>query len=253
MDTRSSDWLERQAQLSLDRLLPRLRGRFAGADAAHWQAFQTRLAAHFPRLFGLLVQLYGSHYDFFYHLERILETAAGMWLDRPADLKALDAVREADRSWFQSEKMLGGVCYVDLFGGSLAGIRAKLPYFKELGLTYVHLMPLFACPAGENDGGYAVSSYRAVNPALGSLAELSAMAGEFRRAGTPALAPERSAGASVSLVVDFIFNHTSNEHDWACRALAGEAEYQDYYYMFPDRTMPDAYERDLQHVLHRPF
>lgn len=235
METFPSDWLERQTALSVERLLPRLRGRFADADGVAWRAFEARLLTHFPRLFRLLLQLYGSRYDFFFHLEQILETAAAMWLARPASLKALDAGRESDRSWFQAEKMLGGVCYVDLFGGNLAGIRAKLPYFQELGLTYLHLMPLFACPAGENDGGYAVSSYREVNPALGSLAELAALADEFRAAG-------------ISLVVDFIFNHTSNEHEWARRALAGEAEYQDYYIMFPDRTMPDAYERNLREI-----
>ena len=130
-------------------------------------------ATHFPRLFRLLLHLYGNRYDFFYHLERILEAGARMWLARPADLKALDTRREADPGWFQSEQMLGGVCYVDLFAGNLAGIRAKIPYFKELGLTYLHLMPLFACPEGENDGGYAVSDYREVNPALGTMAELA--------------------------------------------------------------------------------
>ena len=131
--------------------------------------------------------------------------------------------------------MLGGVCYVDLFAGNLAGIRARLPYLRELGLTYLHLMPLFKVPMPENDGGYAVSSYREVNPALGTIAELSALAGELRREG-------------ISLVVDFVFNHTSDEHDWARRALAGDPEYQDYYYMFPDRTMPDAYEKNLREI-----
>jgi amylosucrase len=234
-DTRSSDWVGRQAQRSLDRLLPRLAAGFPGADPADWEMFQERLAAHFPGLFGILLQLYGAHYDFFYHLERILETAAAMWLARPADLKALDAEREADRAWFQSEKMLGGVCYVDLFAGNLAGIRAKTPYFKELGLTYLHLMPLFACPAGENDGGYAVSSYQEVNPSLGNMAELQDLAAELRRNG-------------ISLVVDFIFNHTSDEHRWAKAGLAGDPEYQEYYYMFPDRQMPDAYERNLREI-----
>jgi amylosucrase len=229
-----SAWLERQAQLSLSRLLPRLRAHLA-ADPASWQAFEARLAVNFPDLFELLVKLYGDHYDFFYHLERILTTAAEMWLARPSELKALDATREADDRWFRSQQMLGGVCYADLFAGDLAGIRTKLPYLRELGLTYLHLMPLFACPEGENDGGYAVSSYREVNPALGSMAELSELAAALRREG-------------ISLVVDFIFNHTSNEHEWARQALAGDSEYQDFYYMFPDRTMPDAYERDLREI-----
>ncbi len=234
-DTPAPAWLEAQARLSLSRLLPGLETRFAGADPAAWAAYATRLRAHFPRLFRLLLHLYGGRYDFFYHLQRILEAGAEMWLARPADLKALDAQREADQGWFQSEQMLGGVCYVDLFAGNLAGVRTKIPYFKELGLTYLHLMPLFDCPEGENDGGYAVSDYRTVNPALGTMAELADLSRELR-------------GNGISLVVDFIFNHTSDEHRWAKAALAGDPEHQEFYYMFPDRGMPDAYERTLREI-----
>ncbi|MFN2226609.1 MAG: alpha-amylase family glycosyl hydrolase, partial [Anaerolineae bacterium] len=160
--------MQREAKRSLERLLPRLRATFVGADPAAWQPFESRLEANFEDLFDLLLHLYGDRYDFFYHLETILETAARMWLDRPAELKALDAEREARPLWFQSQEMMGGVCYVDLFAGNLAGIRAHIPYFCELGLTYLHLMPLFLAPEGENDGGYAVSSYRQVDPALGT-------------------------------------------------------------------------------------
>ena len=228
-------WFERQAQLSLDRLLPRLEARFADADPQDWAAFAPRLRRHFPSLFGLLVRLYGDQYDFFHHLEQILATAASMWLARPADLKALDAQREDDAGWFQSQEMLGGVCYVDLYAGTLAGIRQRLPYFEELGLTYLHLMPLFARPAGENDGGYAVSSYRQVHPPLGTMADLSALAADMRRRG-------------ISLVVDFVFNHASDELTWARQAQAGDPDYQDFYYIFPDRTLPDAYERTLREI-----
>jgi glycosidase len=150
-------------------------------------------------------------------------------------LKRLDHSRQADPGWFQSEQQLGGVCYVDLFAGNLQGIRKRIPYFKELGLTYLHLMPLFKVPLGENDGGYAVSSYREVDPRLGSMAELTALAGELRQQG-------------ISLVLDFIFNHTSDEHEWARRAQAGELEYQEYYRMFPNRTLPDAYEANLREI-----
>ena len=103
--------------------------------------------------------------------------------------------------------MLGGVCYVDLFAGDLEGMKSKIPYFKELGLTYLHLMPLFKAPEGENDGGYAVSSYREVHPPLGTMEQLASLAREFRSAG-------------ISLVVDLVFNHTSDEHIWAERAKA---------------------------------
>jgi amylosucrase len=227
-----------KTETSLARLRPRLEAHFneqASADPANWDLFIQRLVANFPRLFRLYYQLYAGQYDFFYHLEDLLCTLARMWWKRSSDLKALDAAREADPLWFQSQKMLGGICYVDLFTGDLKGIRSKIPYFKELGLTYLHLMPLFLVPEGENDGGYAVSSYRRVDPKLGSMEELTSLADELRREG-------------ISLVLDLVFNHTSDEHDWAIRALAGEALYQSYYRMFPDRQMPDAYELNLREI-----
>jgi amylosucrase len=85
--------MDQKATLSLERLLPRLKQRFAQADSEVWEPFQARLEANFENLFSLLLHLYGRHYDFFYHLESILETAARMWLVRPPELKALDAQR----------------------------------------------------------------------------------------------------------------------------------------------------------------
>ncbi|HNP73886.1 MAG TPA: alpha-amylase family glycosyl hydrolase, partial [Kouleothrix sp.] len=233
-----AEWIRQHAALALERLWPRVEARLAAQRAEQpgaWQAFETRLRREWERLFGLLFELYATNYDFFYHLEELLIDTAGSWLDRPAWLKDLDAQREANPEWFQSEQMVGGVCYVDLFAGNLNGIRAKLPYFKELGLTYLHLMPLFAAPEGDNDGGYAVSSYRDVNPALGTFDELRTLAREFQAQG-------------ISLVVDFVFNHTSDEHAWARKAQAGEPEFENYYFIFPDRTMPDAYERTLREI-----
>ena len=194
-----------------------------------------RLEVHFPLLFELLISLYQDQYDFFYHLEDLLFCLAEAWIERPEDLKALDAAREDDPHWFHANQMLGGVCYVDLFAGDLSGLRSKIPYFKELGLTYLHLMPLFRAPVGENDGGYAVSSYREVDPKLGSMAELAELSAELRREG-------------ISLVLDLVFNHTSDEHEWALSALSGDPDYQAYYRIFPDRSMPDAYETNLREI-----
>ena len=128
--------VHREAQRTLDRLLPRLEMEFAvGAGSEAWATFRRRLTEHFEDLFARLLELYGDRYDFLYHLERIVAEAAQSWLDRPVSLKELDRAREEDPRWFQSEKMLGGVYYVDLFAGDLQGMRAKIPYFKELGLT----------------------------------------------------------------------------------------------------------------------
>jgi glycosidase len=234
--TLSVTQLTHATTVTLARLLPRLEQTFADQVATpEWAVFRRRLDTHFPRLFHLLLQLYQGRYDFYYHLEQILALAARSWLNRPAELQALDAQREAEPHWYQDQRMLGGVCYVDLFAGNLDGVRARIPYFKELGLTYLHLMPLFKAPEGNSDGGYAVSDYRQTNPALGSMDDLRRLATELRHEG-------------ISLVLDFIFNHTSDEHHWARAALAGDLEHQNYYYFFPDRTMPDAYDRTLREI-----
>jgi len=198
-------------------------------------SFDARLDAQFPRLHGLFRELYGDRPDVAEQLTAIVQEAAASWRTRSLELKARDAQRAADPGWFQSEGMLGGVCYVDRFAGDLEGVRAQIPYFQELGLTYLHLMPLFDAPEGDNDGGYAVSSYRRVDPALGTMQQLSDLAADLRLAG-------------ISLVLDFIFNHTSSEHEWARRAVAGDPEFEDFYLIFPDRRMPDAYERTVREI-----
>ena len=230
---RNAAWMSHETASSLKRLLPRIEARFSDrTDPAEWEAYVARLKRHFPRLFERLFALYGAEYDFFYHLETILATATEMWLQRPEELKALDALREADPDWYQSNRMVGAMCYVDLFAGDIQGLREKIPYLLEMGITYLHLMPVFQVPEGDSDGGYAVSSYREIHPPLGSMEDLAELATELRRHG-------------ISLVLDFVFNHTSDEHEWAKRALAGDAEFQEYYRMFPDRELPDAYEASL--------
>jgi amylosucrase len=227
-----------EANRSLARLLPRLEMLLAAeiaADSLGWQVFTQRLDTHFPALFNLYLELYGARYDFFFHLEDLLTSLARAWFGRSADLRQLDTVREANPLWFQSNQMLGGVIYVDLFAGDLEGVRSKIPYFQELGLTYLHLMPLFKAPEGENDGGYAVSSYREVHPPLGTMEQLASLSGDLRAAG-------------ISLVVDLVFNHTSDQHAWAEKAKAGQLDFQEMYRIYPDRTMPDAYEHTLREI-----
>jgi amylosucrase len=200
---------------------------------ADWRAFEARFDTEFPRLRSLFHHIYGPEGDA--ELLQMVLDAAVSWQDRPADLKAIDASRTMAPDWFQSNRTLGGVCYVDLYAGNLAGLRKRIPYFRELGLTYLHLMPLFLAPEKNSDGGYAVSSYRDVDPALSTMDELADLARELRENG-------------IALVVDFIFNHTSNEHEWARKAVAGDPEFEDFYLIYPDRKMPDAYERTVREI-----
>jgi amylosucrase len=200
-----------------------------------WAHFERRFDRHFPDLSRLFHSLYGSRPDFQDQLTSLLLEIARSWKERPADLKTIDVEREGNSDWFQSNRMLGGVCYVDRYAGDLEGVRARIPYFKELGLTYLHLMPLFLAPEPHSDGGYAVSSYRDVNPRLGTMVQLRELAAELRANG-------------ISLVVDFIFNHTSDEHEWARKAAQGDPEYSGYYWIFPDRTLPDEFEKNVREI-----
>lgn len=226
-----------EAELTLGRILPRLE--------AYWQAenipdqeripFESRLREHWKLLFKQLFRLYGARYDFFYHLEQIVLSAAHAWIARPNAIKALDQHRLLEPTWFQSERFVGGALYVDLFSENLHKLREQIGYFKELGITYLHLMPLFAVRPGNNDGGYAVSSYRTVDPQLGTIEDLRQLADDLHE-------------ANIFLVLDFVFNHTSDDHYWAQQAQAGNREYQQFYHIFPDRTVPDQYEKNLREI-----
>lgn len=209
--------------------------RDASTTDADWARLSERVERELPRLASLFREVYGESDRTDRELELLVAQLATSWQARPAELRALDAAREAEPDWFTSNRMLGGVIYVDRYATDLRGVSARIPYFQELGLTYLHLMPFFLAPEENSDGGYAVSSYREVSPALGDMAQLTALAAELRQAG-------------IALVVDFIFNHTSNEHEWAQRALAGEREFEDYYWVFDDREMPDAYERTVREI-----
>ncbi len=238
-----SDWVSREAGKTLTRLKPSLRAEMMrtdttgarAAEGALWASFDDRLNAHFPRLFRLLVGLYGWQYDFYYHLEQIMRTAVRAWRDRPDRMKALDKKREAAPQWFQDETMIGGVLYVDLFSENLAGLYDHIGYFKKLGLTYLHLMPLFAVPRENSDGGYAVSDYRAIHPDIGTMEELTELSRILHDEG-------------ICLVLDFVMNHTSDEHVWARRAKDGDPEFQAFYHMFDDRAVVDQYQRHLRDI-----
>src|SRR5689334_25065096 len=154
---------------------------------------------------------------------------------RPAALRMLDRRREIDPAWFQRSRMIGYVCYADRFAGSLAGLRGRLDYLAELGVSYLHLMPLLRPRAGDSDGGYAVADYDAVDPRLGTMAELQELAADLHTRG-------------MVLCIDLVLNHTAAEHPWARQAQAGDPAYRDMYLIYPDRAEPDEYERTLPEV-----
>ena len=135
-------------------------------EPAAWAKLEDRLHQYLPRLTELYFELYNGCIEAYPQFFHLIDVMAENWVKRDAYLKDADRARLENPDWFCSNQMVGAVCYVDLFAEDLSGIRKKLPFFKELGITYLHLMPLFKCPEGNNDGGYAVSSYREVDEKL---------------------------------------------------------------------------------------
>lgn len=208
---------------------------FIRKNPDEWAGFEKRLNHYLPKLLQLYFDLYSGCIDAYPVFFELIECLVADWVKRPCALKGLDREREQNPAWFCSNQMVGAVCYVDLFAGDLKKLRGKLPYLKELGINYLHLMPIFKAPKGENDGGYAVSSYREVSENIGTAEDLESLAELFHCEG-------------IVLVADFVFNHTSDEHEWALKAKAGEEKYRNFYWMFDDRTVPDQYERNLREI-----
>ena len=223
---------EQVSHTLLNDILNRIKPEIADQDIRH---FYTRLGANFYGIHSLFYKLYGERDDFVDQAQQLVEIMAMQYIKRPDNLHQLDLQREKEYNWFLSQQMVGMALYCKGFAGNLKNLKERLNYFQELGVNLVHVMPILQCPEGSSDGGYAVSDFREINPELGTLDDVKALAGEMR---------ERD----LLLVLDVVVNHTSNKHYWATCAKAGEKKYQDYYYTFPDRNIPDMFEQSMPEI-----
>ena len=173
------------------------------------QTFALRLDRYWPDLEAAVTEVHPDPEVAGALLTRLVRAAAAAYAERPADLHLLDQRRLLTPDWLQQPGMFGYACYADRFAGDLKGVAKHLDHLEELGVTYLHLMPLLEPREGDNDGGYAVQDYRSVRPDLGTTDDLRDLATTLR-------------GQGVSLVVDLVLNHVAREHDWAVRARAGE-------------------------------
>jgi amylosucrase len=212
----------------LDDLKPEIRRQ----DLRH---FYTRLGANFYAIYSLFSNLYGHRDDFERQMLRLVETMARGYIDRSPVLESLDIERERDHNWFLSQKWVGMALYSNGFADNLKDLANKIGYFQELGINVVHIMPILMCPAGKSDGGYAVSDFRQIDDRVGDLEDIRRIAEEFRK-------------NDILLVLDIVLNHTSDEHEWARKAIAGDARYQDYYFVFENREIPDLFEQSMPEV-----
>ncbi len=203
-----------------------------GVSEERREAFALRLDRWWEDLLDGLAAVY-PHPDAV--ARRLVAIAARGYADRPADLHRLDQRRLLSPDWLQQPRMFGYACYAERFAGDLAGLTDHLDHLEDLGVTYLHLMPLLQPREGDNDGGYAVQDYRAVRADLGTVDDLRDLASTLR-------------GRGISLVVDLVLNHVAREHEWAEKARAGDPAYRDYFHVHPDRTLPDAFEQTLPEV-----
>src|SRR6478736_2337346 len=206
----------------------------AGLDDHDRETIELRLERWSDDLVAALMFLYPEH-DVSALALRLVESAVAGYQQRSPELRRLDHRRLLRPDWLQQPDMFGYACYTDRFAGDLDGLRGRVDYLRDLGVSYLHLMPLLQPREGDNDGGYAVKDYRTVRADLGDVDDLVRLASDLR-------------GQGISLVLDLVLNHVAREHEWAERARAGESRYRDYFHVFPDRVMPDAYERTLPEV-----
>ena len=193
--------------------------------------FDQRLARHYDELKWLYCELYRDVAAFGDFVEMLRRS----WEERKKPLRDQDRKREADPDWYRRRDLLGMMLYVNAFAGDLNGVKEKLGYLRECGVNYLHLMPLLESPKGRSDGGYAVSDFRKVQPSLGTMEDLESLADACRRRG-------------MSLCLDFVMNHTSEDHAWAKRARAGEAEYRDRYFFYDSWDIPREFEKTVPQV-----
>lgn len=203
-----------------------------GEDSQH---FYTRLGANFYAIYSLFQHLYGQRDDFKPQLANLVSVLSTQYAQRAPHLRAKDLEREKNHDWFMQQKIVGMALYCEGFAGNLSNMKDRLSYLQELGVNLVHILPICDCPEQKNDGGYAVRDFRKIDPRYGSMEDLEQLITAMQQ-------------RDMLLTLDVVANHTSDEHTWAMKAKQGDQHYQDYYYMYPDRIIPDMFEAAMPEV-----
>lgn len=197
--------------------------------------FLTRLGANYPIIKDLYENLYRDHPYRDESFDDLMNVIIQNFQNRPAPLKKLDVERAQNPNWYSSEKMVGMMLYSDRFNKNFKGVAEKLPYLKNLGINTLHLMPFLEVPEPENDGGYAVKDYRKTNAKLGNIKDFENLTKQMHL-------------QEMNLMMDFVLNHCADTHEWAEKAKKGDPRYKDYFYFFPDHTLPNEYEKTMLEI-----
>ena len=193
--------------------------------------FQHRLERHHDELRWLYMELYQNGDMFAELCSQMYE----YYNCRSKKLKERDLKREKEPDWYHGKDMLGMMLYTDNFAGNMKGVKEKIPYLKECNINCLHLMPFLDTPKGRSDGGYAVADFRKVRPDLGTMKDLAELT-------------EKCHEEDINVCMDFVMNHTSEDHEWARRARAGEGEYMSRYFFYDNEEIPEKYEKTVPQV-----
>ena len=197
------------------------------------QEFQKRLDGHIDELRWLYMELYDNSSMF----SELCNSLYVFYQERNDALKRRDRQREAHYDWYQQNDMLGMMFYIDNFAGNMKGVKAKLDYIQRCNVNYIHLMPFLDTPddLSRSDGGYAVSDFRKVRPDLGTMEDLENLTSACHK-------------KNINICMDFVMNHTSEDHEWARKARQGEGEYMSRYFFFDNADIPQRYEQTVPQV-----
>ena len=196
------------------------------------KCFEKRLEQYYDELKWLYMELYPKQSDQF---ENLLYRMRKAYHTRKQNLKKIDEMRVKDADWYKKSELLGMMLYTDAFAENLNGVKKRLDYIESCQVNYLHLMPLLASPRGRSDGGYAVADFRSVQPELGTMAELESLTDACHK-------------RNICVCLDFVMNHTSEDHEWARRARQGEREYMDRYYFYDNYDLPAEFEKTVPQV-----
>ena len=194
--------------------------------------YTKRFDERYDELKWLYCELYNNNMEAF---DWLCDSLYGYYQERNADLKKLDRSRVKNPDWYKQNDLLGMMMYTNAFAGTLKGVKEKLPYVKSCGVSYLHFMPLLESPKGRDDGGYAVADFRKVKPELGTMEDLEDLTAECHRPG-------------ISCCLDFVMNHTSEDHEWARAARQGDPVARSRYFFYDDWFVPNIYEETVPEV-----
>lgn len=203
------------------------------SDPMKWKPeFRNRYECREAELRSLYEQLYpGQKEGFAYLIQRMYQN----YVERPVPLRKIDRKREKNPGWYKGNDILGMMMYTDAFAGTLQGVKEKLDYVKSCGVNYLHMMPLLESPKGRDDGGYAVADFRKVKPELGTIEDLKELTSLCHEQG-------------ISCCLDFVMNHTSEDHAWAKAARAGDPQARSRYFFYDNWDIPNKYEETTPQV-----